>query len=270
MAALRQLGSKALQVPQIWKPFGSIVLVRNVTQDATKPILYSYWTSSCSWRVRIALALKDINYEIRATSLLKKDSNHVYTTDFLKVNPMQTVPALYIGMWWYCENKQQSLFKLCMPIDGNTLCDSVAIIHYLDETRPQNAILPQDPVKRAKVREIVLLICSAIQPLQNRLVLETIGKEKNMDWARHWISRGFRGLEKILVQSSGKFCVGDEITMADVCLVPQVFNALRYKTDMSPYPTIARLNEDLLKLDSFKVSHPHVQPDCPQKFAQKA
>ncbi|KAH8330827.1 hypothetical protein KR067_007892 [Drosophila pandora] len=246
MAALRQLGSRALQLPQIWKTSASIALVRNASQDATKPILYSYWTSSCSWRVRIALALKDIEYEIRATSLLKKDSNHVYTTDFLKVNPMQTVPALYI--------------------DGNTLCDSIAIIHYLDETRPENAVLPQDPVKRAKVREIVFLIGSAIQPLQNRLVLETIGEEKNMDWARHWISRGFRGLERILSQSSGKYCVGDEISMADVFLVPQVFNALRYKTDMTPYPTIVRLNEELLKLEAFKVSHPHVQPDCPPKL----
>ncbi|KAH8332642.1 hypothetical protein KR074_008111 [Drosophila pseudoananassae] len=250
MAAIRQLGSKALQLPLFCKHSGAIVHIRNTSKDAAKPILYSYWTSSCSWRVRIALALKDIKYDIRATSLLKKDSVHVYNPDFLKVNPMQTVPALYI--------------------DGNTLCDSVAIMHYLDETRPQNAFFPKDPVQRAKVREIVELICSAIQPLQNRLVLETIGEEKNMDWARHWISRGFRGLEKVLAQSSGKFCVGDEISMADVCLVPQVFNALRYKTDMSPYPTIVRLNEDLLKLDSFKVSHPHVQPDCPPKLAKKA
>lgn len=112
-------------------------------------------------------------------------------------------------------------------LDGQTLCDSVVIMHYLDETRPQNPLLPQDPLKRAKVREIVEIICSGIQPLQNRIVLEHLGKEASMAWAQHWISRGFRGLEGVLAASSGKYCVGDEISMADCCLVPQVFNARR-------------------------------------------
>jgi len=100
-------------------------------------------------------------------------------------------------------------------------------MHYLEETRPQPALLPQDPVKRAKVREIVELICSGIQPLQNIAVLDQIGKDQGLKWAQHWISHGFQGLEKILSQSAGQFCVGDELTMADLCLVPQVRNARR-------------------------------------------
>jgi len=100
-------------------------------------------------------------------------------------------------------------------------------MHYLEETRPQLALLPKDPVKRAKVREIVELICSGIQPLQNIAVLDHIGKDQGLKWAQHWIIHGFQGLEKILSQSAGQFCVGDELTMADLCLVPQVRNARR-------------------------------------------
>ncbi|KAH8293821.1 hypothetical protein KR054_005078 [Drosophila jambulina] len=221
---------------------------RNMSKNS-QPILYSYWSSSCSWRVRIALNLKEISYEIKPTSLLKTVSNHAYTPEYLEVNPMQTVPAL--------------------KIDGHSLCDSVAIMHYLEQTRPQPALLPQDPVARAKVHEIVQLICSGIQPLQNSSVLDLIGKDKSLDWAQHWISRGFRGLERVLSQSAGKYCVGNELTIADICLVPQVRNARRYKADLSPYPTIVRLDEELQELEAFKSTHPSKQPDCPPEFAKK-
>ncbi|KAH8251842.1 hypothetical protein KR038_009364, partial [Drosophila bunnanda] len=233
-------------------------------------ILYSFWASSCSWRVRIALNLKDISYEIKPTSLLKTVSNHAYTPEYLEVNPMQKVPAL--------------------KIDGHSLCDSVAIMHYLEQARPQPSLLPQDPVIRAKVNEIVQLICSGIQPLQNVGVLEHIGKDTSLEWAQHWISRGFSGLERILSQSAGKYCVGNELTMADICLVPQVHNArrysnithlffainikgliiyFRYKVDLSPYPTIVRLDKELQKMEAFKSTHPFKQPDCPPEFAKK-
>ncbi|XP_020813805.1 probable maleylacetoacetate isomerase 1 [Drosophila serrata] len=221
---------------------------RNMSTNS-HPILYSYWASSCSWRVRIALNLKDISYDIKPTSLLKTVSNHAYTPEYLKVNPMQKVPAL--------------------KIDGHSLCDSVAIMHYLEQTRPQPTLLPQDLLIRAKVNEIVQLICSGIQPLQNVGVLEHIGKDKSLEWAQHWISRGFSGLEKILGQSAGKYCVGNELTMADICLVPQVHNAKRYKVDLSPYPTIVRLDKELLELEVIKSTHPFKQPDCPPEFAKK-
>ncbi|XP_017074616.2 probable maleylacetoacetate isomerase 1 [Drosophila eugracilis] len=246
MAAARQFVNKSFLLAQLNKTSDSYV--RKMSTHSL-PILYSYWPSSCSWRVRIALAIKKIEYEIKPTSLLKTASDHAYTEEYRAVNPMQKVPSL--------------------KIDGHTLCDSVAIMHYLDETRPQPSILPQDPVKRAKVREIVELIGSSIQPLQNSAVLNHVGKDNSLEWAQHWINRGFQGLEKILSQSAGKFCVGDELTMADICLVPQVGNARRYKADLSPYPTIVRLDEELQKLDVFITTHPNRQPDCPPKFAQK-
>jgi maleylacetoacetate isomerase len=116
---------------------------------------------------------------------------------------------------------------LALQIDGHTLVESVAIMHYLDETRPQRPLLPQDFHKRAKVRELCEIISSGIQPLQNLIVLIHVGEEKKKEWAQHWITRGFRAVEKLLSTSAGKYCVGDEITLADCCLVPQVFNARR-------------------------------------------
>ncbi|KAM8703995.1 hypothetical protein ACLKA7_008597 [Drosophila subpalustris] len=209
--------------------------------SAEKPVLYSYCFSSCSWRVRIALGLKKIPYEIKALSLTKTDAEHCYTNEYRELNPMQQVPTLHI--------------------DGQTLCDSVAIMHYLEETRPEHPLLPKDPIKRAKVREIVEIICSGIQPLQNTGVMDHVGKETNVEWAQHWISRGFQGLEKVLSASAGKYCVGDDITMADCCLVPQVFNARIYKVDLSPYPTLLRIDEALAKNPIIIDCHPKNQPD---------
>lgn len=123
----------------------------------------------------------------------------------------------------------------CWYSDGHTLVESVAIMHYIEETRPQRPILPQDVHKRCKVRELCEVITSGIQPLQNLIVLIHVGEEKKKEWAQHWITRGFRAIEKLLSTSAGKFCVGDEITMADCCLVPQVFNARRYVYLYSPF-----------------------------------
>lgn len=222
MASATQLIHRGIHLAGLYRSSWSKPLFRHL---ATKPILYSYWPSSCSWRVRVALAIKKIDYDIKPTSLLKTVSGHAYTDEYREVNPMQKVPSLKIGKW----SEQFEYFKSMSfaALDGHTLCDSVAIMHYLEETRPQPALLPQDPVKRAKVREIVELICSGIQPLQNVSVLDHIGKDQSLQWAQHWISRGFQGLEKVLSHSAGKFCVGDELSMADICLVPQVRNARR-------------------------------------------
>ncbi|XP_031703770.1 maleylacetoacetate isomerase isoform X1 [Anarrhichthys ocellatus] len=206
-----------------------------------KPVLHGYFRSSCSWRVRIAFALKGIEYDQVPVNLIK-DGGQQLTEQYKKLNPMLQVPAV--------------------EIDGITLCQSLAVIQYVDETRPGPRLLPADPKKRAQVRMISDVIASGIQPLQNLHVIQKIGAEK-VQWAQHFIDRGFQALEPILKQTAGKYCVGDEISMADICLVPQVYNAERFKVDVGQYPTIDRLNQTLLEIEAFKVTNPSCQPDTP-------
>uniref|UniRef100_A0A8D2DMX7 maleylacetoacetate isomerase n=1 Tax=Sciurus vulgaris TaxID=55149 RepID=A0A8D2DMX7_SCIVU len=186
--------------------------------QAGKPILYSYFRSSCSWRVRIALALKGIDYEIIPINLIK---------------------------------------------DGG---QQLAIIEYLEETRPTPPLLPQDPKKRASVRMISDLIASGIQPLQNLSVLKQVEEENQLPVAQKAIISGFDALEQILQSTAGKYCVGDQVSMADLCLAPQVANAERFKVDLAPYPIISRINKALLALEAFQVSHPRRQPDTPAEL----
>ncbi|KAM8915451.1 maleylacetoacetate isomerase isoform 5-T5 [Spinachia spinachia] len=206
-----------------------------------KPVLHGYFRSSCSWRVRIAFALKGIEYDQVPVNLIK-DGGQQLSDQYKKLNPMQQVPSV--------------------EIDGITISQSLAVIQYIDETRPGPALLPADPKKRAQVRMISDVIASGIQPLQNLHVLQKIGAEK-VQWAQHFIERGFQALEPILKQTAGKYCVGDEISMADICLVPQVYNAERFKVDVEQYPTIKRLNQTLLEIQAFKVTNPSCQPDTP-------
>ncbi|KAM8948527.1 maleylacetoacetate isomerase [Lycaon pictus] len=213
--------------------------------QAGKPILYSYFRSSCSWRVRIALALKNIDYETIPTNLIK-DGGQQFSKEFQALNPMKQVPVL--------------------KIDGITIGQSLAIIEYLEETRPTPRLLPQDPKKRAYVHMISNLIVSGIQPLQNLSVLKQLRQENNLPWAQKAISSGFEALEQILQGTAGKYCVGDEVTMADLCLVPQVANAERFEVDLTPYPAISRINKTLLALEAFQVSHPCRQPDTPPEL----
>uniref|UniRef100_A0A667XY37 Maleylacetoacetate isomerase n=2 Tax=Myripristis murdjan TaxID=586833 RepID=A0A667XY37_9TELE len=205
------------------------------------PVLHGYFRSSCSWRVRIAFALKGIEYDQVPVNLIK-DGGQQLTDKFKTLNPMQQVPAV--------------------EIDGITISQSLAVIQYIEETRPGPRLLPTDPKKRAQVRMICDLIASGIQPLQNLYVIQKIGAEK-VQWAQHFIERGFQALEPILKETAGKYCVGDEISMADICLVPQVYNAERFKVDVGKYPTIKRLNQTLIEIEAFKVSHPSCQPDTP-------
>eukprot|EP00055_Hartaetosiga_balthica_P007056 m.23775 g.23775 ORF g.23775 m.23775 type:complete len:218 (+) comp5583_c0_seq1:128-781(+) len=207
-------------------------------------VLYSYFRSSCSWRVRIALNLKNIDYKYHAINLLKGEQK---SEEYLEVNPMGEIPAL--------------------KIDGHLLTQSVAIIEYLDETRPETPLVPRDdPFKRAEVRRLTHMITSGIQPIQNLRVLLKHGKEHKMEWGQWAISTGFDALEKELEKTAGKYCFGDEITMVDLCLVPQVFNAERFEVDMSKYPTIQRIAGTLSELDAFAKAHPTKQPDCPEEL----
>lgn len=207
-----------------------------------KPVLHGYFRSSCSWRVRIAFALKGIEYDQVPVNLVK-DGGQQYSSQYKTLNPMQQVPAV--------------------EIDGIRLSQSLAVIQYIDESRPGQPLLPTDPQKRAQVRMISDLIASGIQPLQNLYVIQKIGAEK-VQWAQHFINRGFQALEPMLKETAGKYCVGDEISMADICLVPQVYNAERFKVDIEQYPTIKRLNAALLEIDAFRTSHPSCQPDTPE------
>jgi len=212
----------------------------------SKPILYTYFRSSASWRVRIALAYKGIDCEFRFVNLLKKQQ---YGEEFLKINPLAQVPALLHN--------------------GNLITQSVAILEYLEEVIPGKPLLPKDPLQRARVREICELIGSGIQPLQNTSVIGKIDSEdaaKRTEWAKFWIEKGFVALEKLLSQTSGKYCVGDELTLADCFLNPQVAQAGRFSVDVSHYPTISRLNESLKQLEPFKKGDAFTQPDCPPEL----
>ncbi|OWF50349.1 maleylacetoacetate isomerase 1 [Mizuhopecten yessoensis] len=153
-----------------------------------------------------------------------------------------------------------------LVMNESTMTQSVAMLEYLEEVHPEKPLLPVDPLERVKVREIVSVISGGIQPLQNLSVLKKIGDEGKMEWGKFWIDKGFQALEEILKRTAGKYCVGDTVTIADACLVPQVYNANRFKVDMEQFPIIARLNDELLKLDAFKESHPSKMDDCPENL----
>lgn len=145
------------------------------------------------------------------------------------------------------------------------MIESLAIINYLEESFPKHSLLPKNLFERAQVRAISDVICSGIQPLQNLKVQKysTGNGSLNFEWANHWITQGFSSLEKILEKSSAEYCVGNTITIADCCLVPQIANAKRYKVDMEKYRTIMRIEKLLKENDAFKAAHPFKQPDFP-------
>lgn len=195
--------------------------------------------------VTLQFIFQEIPYDIKPISLIKSGGEQ-HCNEYREVNPMEQVPAL--------------------QIDGHTFIESLSIMYYLEETRPQRPLLPQDVIKRAKVREICEVIASGIQPLQNLIVLIHVGEEKKKEWAQHWITRGFRAVEKLLSTSAGKFCVGDEVSLADCCLVPQVFNARRFHVDLRPFPTILRVDRELEGHPAFRAAHPSNQPGMIQSL----
>ncbi|KAH9519028.1 Glutathione S-transferase zeta-1 [Bulinus truncatus] len=211
---------------------------------ADKVILYNYFRSSASWRVRIALALKDIKYEYKAVHLVK-DGGQQHSEEYKRLNPMEQVPTLVI--------------------DGHTLTQSLPIIEYLEERNPDPPLLPKEKYGRAQVRALCELINSGIQPLQNLSVLEKVGNGKD-EWAKFFIEKGFHALEKFLQQTSGKYSYGDTVTMADLFLVPQVYAAKRFKADVTLFPTIIRVHDALIEIPAFKAADFSNQPDTPEEF----
>ncbi|EGT41462.1 hypothetical protein CAEBREN_28076 [Caenorhabditis brenneri] len=205
-----------------------------------KPVLYSYWRSSCSWRVRIALGLKNIDYEYKTVNLLSAEA----LSELKEINPAAKVPT-------YVDN-------------GHALSESMAIIEYLEETHPEVPLLPKDPVKRALARQIALLVTSGIQPLHNLKVLQTLNKKEaglGQQFAKQFVVEGLTALEVLLKQNSGKYCIGDELTMADLNIPPLVYSANRFGLDLSAYPTVNRINATLAEIPAFIAAHPDNQPD---------
>jgi len=208
-----------------------------------KPKLFSYWRSSCSWRVRIALALKDVEYETEPVHLVK-DGGQQHAEAFKAKNPMAQIPVLVD--------------------EGVALTQSLAIIEYLEEKYAKPSLLPAGAVDRARARAVANTIASGIQPLQNLSVLQKVGSEKKMSWAHDAIRDGLAAVEKMVEKTAGVYCVGDQVSIADLCLIPQIYNATRFKVDMAQFPTLVKIQSACEQLEAFKVSHPNVQPDCPE------
>ena len=208
--------------------------------------LYGYFRSSAAFRVRIALNLKGLAYEAAFVHLRRNDQSR---PDYLAVNPQGLVPALEDG--------------------ERVLIQSLAIIEYLDETRPDPPLLPRNAADRARVRALVDIVACDIHPINNlrvlRYLIHDLGRTEDdiAVWYNHWIGAGFKALELLLAGDprTGRFCHGDRPGLADIVLVPQVVNAERYKLDMTPYPTIARIYRSCMALEPFAAAHPDNQPD---------
>lgn len=213
-----------------------------------QPLLYGYWRSSSSYRVRIALNLKGIAYRQQAVHLVQ-DGGQQNLPAYRAVNPLGLVPALVHG--------------------DRAIVQSVAICEYLEEVFPQPPLLPPDASGRARVRAIVQTIASEIQPLNNLAVLRYLEQDLGQPdaavrrWYAHWIERGFAALETWLGETAGgDFCHGDRPTLADCFLVPQVYNAERFDCDLSPWPGIARIAAHCRSLAAFRAAEPERQPDA--------
>ncbi len=207
--------------------------------------LYSYFRSSAAYRVRIALAIKGIAYETVPVHLIK-DGGHNKRPEFRAVNPQMRVPALVTPA-------------------GDVLIQSLAIIEYLEETHPEPALLPKGPIARARVRALADLIACDIHPLNNtsplRYLKNSLGQEQGAidTWYHHWIGAGFEAIEELL--TPGPYACGSAVTLADLCLVPQVNNARRLKVPLERFPKIVGVDSACLKLAAFDRARPENQPD---------
>ena len=211
--------------------------------------LYTYFRSSTSFRLRIALNLKNVPYESQYVNVVAGEHRQA---DYLRVNPQGLMPALATDT-------------------GALLSQSLALIEYLDEIYPRPALLPSLPIDRWYVRAFAQIIACEIHPLNNLRVLKYLKsqyqlseKQASEDWYPHWISAGFKDMEDFLQHHRryGQFCLGDTVSLADVCLVPQVFNAQRYRCDTSPYPTVMRIFESCMKLPEVQKAQPSAQGDA--------
>jgi maleylacetoacetate isomerase len=217
--------------------------------------LYTYFRSSAAFRTRIALNLKGISYEA-ATVNLRAPASEQNHPSYRMLNPQGLVPAL--------------------EAEGQVITQSLAIIEYLDEVHPQPPLLPRTPIARARVRAIALAIACDLHPLNNLRVLNYLRSPLGHDeetvngWYRNWIAEGFRALEQEARRTSGdgRHMFGSDVTVADIYLVPQMYNARRFKCDVEPYPTLGGICAYLEKLPAFAKAVPEAQPDAGQAAAK--
>jgi maleylacetoacetate isomerase len=214
--------------------------------------LYSYWRSSAAYRVRIALNLKGLPYELIPVSLINNGGEH-RSEEYRALNPQGKVPTL---------------------IDGERIIrQSMAIVEYIEEMyEGEHRLMPSTPRERARVRSLAQIVACDIHPINNLGVMQYLEHEFNAPqverdrWIKHWITEGFKGLEKLLETnpSTGQFCEGDEPSLADICVVPQVYNAYRWSVDMNQFPLIRRIYDDCMKMEAFDRAKPENQPDAPK------
>jgi maleylpyruvate isomerase len=210
--------------------------------------LYGYWRSSATWRVRIALNYKGLTYDYQPVHLAHGGGEQ-HLAEYRTLNPMEQVPTLILDD----------------HASERRLTQSLAIIEYLEEQFPHRPLLPRDPYLRARARQLAEIINSGIQPLQNLAVLQKVKHELGADdqaWARHFIAHGLPALERLAADVAGKFLVGDEPTIADLCLVPQLYNARRFQVDISGLALLARVEQACNQLAAFAAAHPDRQPDA--------
>ena len=207
--------------------------------------LYSYFRSSAAYRLRIALALKGLDYDYVAVNLLKSEQTQAR---YRSLNPIGLVPALQLD-------------------SEEVLTQSVAILEWLEEQYPSPALLPADTIARAKVRAIVNVIACDIHPICNLSVTNHLKSEFGADqatvvhWYRRWMSRGFEAIEALAASKSGAFCMGDSVSLADICLIPQLYNANRFGIELGLYPKLAAINTHCMTLEAFQRAAPRRQPD---------
>jgi maleylacetoacetate isomerase len=211
-------------------------------------VLYSYFRSSASYRVRIALHLKDLDFEYRPVHLLNNGGEQ-HTAEYRALNPSREVPTLLH--------------------DGKVLAQSVAILEYLDEIGTKPRLYPQDPYQRSLVRQFCETI-NCVQPMQNLRTTQfmkndmRLSEEMTQMWLNHWLGRAMESIEAQLQKHAGRFCIGNEISAADCFLVPQVFSAHRLGINLEPYARVRQMNEQLEKMEAFQKAHPIRQPDTPK------
>ncbi|KCV73331.1 maleylacetoacetate isomerase [Fonticula alba] len=249
-----------------------------VPPSIEKITLYSYWRSSCSWRVRMALNLKELPYENRPVNLIL-DGGEQNKEEYEKLNPNRAVPTLVMDLRRHpakkCGQPDPEGPPMENPITTLTLTQSMAIIEFLEDLLRDRGVrlLPVCPLARARIRAMALQIVADTQPVQNARVIAHVGKPVDQgglggsapEWANKWITTGLVALEKLAIQHAGKYMYGDTISLADICLIPQLYNARRFNVDLSAMPTLLRVEANLQEIEAIAKAHPDLQPDAPKQ-----